>query len=233
MEIGSIIAYPIATVPDGFLLCDGSNVSRDDYSDLFAIIGTTYGVGDGSTTFGLPNLTGRAAMSKSSGHAIGSTGGEESHVLTTGEIAQHLHSVPSHTHAHTIKATTPKFTHTVGQPAYKYTKLNGSANGGGSQTTTYNFYSSVTSAAMTRSTNLAISAHGAAACTMSGSITNCSALTSGSAGSGTAHNNMMPYLALTYIIRYAPDTPPTPRILLFNGAMPVTAQGYYLVGSRS
>ena len=53
---GSIIAFAGNTLPNGYLLCDGSNVSRTTYKKLFAVIGTTYGSGDGSTTFNLPNL---------------------------------------------------------------------------------------------------------------------------------------------------------------------------------
>ncbi len=53
---GCVQAFAGATTPDGWLLCDGSAVSRTDYADLYAVIGTTYGAGDGSTTFNLPNL---------------------------------------------------------------------------------------------------------------------------------------------------------------------------------
>lgn len=55
--IGSVTWYAGAGTPENYLLCDGSAVSRTDYSDLFAVIGTTYGAGDGSTTFNLPLLT--------------------------------------------------------------------------------------------------------------------------------------------------------------------------------
>ena len=55
---GSIIMYGAATAPTGWLECDGSAVSRTTYSSLFAIVGTTFGVGDGSTTFNLPDLRG-------------------------------------------------------------------------------------------------------------------------------------------------------------------------------
>lgn len=56
---GSIIAFAGNTLPDGYLLCDGSKVSRTTYKKLFDVIGTTYGEGDGSTTFTLPNLIDR------------------------------------------------------------------------------------------------------------------------------------------------------------------------------
>lgn len=57
--IGTIIMYAANTMPEGYLLCDGSAVSRTDYTELFKVIGTTWGAGDGSTTFNLPNAVGR------------------------------------------------------------------------------------------------------------------------------------------------------------------------------
>lgn len=57
--VGTIIMYAANTIPDGYLLCDGSAVSRTDYAELFKVIGTTWGAGNGSTTFNLPNATGR------------------------------------------------------------------------------------------------------------------------------------------------------------------------------
>lgn len=54
--VGAVVAFAGSTSPTGWLLCDGSAVSRTDYAALFAVIGTTYGTGDGSTTFNLPNL---------------------------------------------------------------------------------------------------------------------------------------------------------------------------------
>ena len=56
VPVGVVQAFAGATTPQGWLLCDGSAVSRTDYADLYAVIGDTYGAGDGSTTFNLPNL---------------------------------------------------------------------------------------------------------------------------------------------------------------------------------
>ena len=58
-EVGAIKPWTKATAPDGYLLCDGSAVSRTTYADLFAVVGTTYGTGDNSTTFNVPNLQGK------------------------------------------------------------------------------------------------------------------------------------------------------------------------------
>ena len=58
-EVGAIKPWTAAAAPDGYLLCDGSAVSRSTYADLFAVISTTYGAGDGSTTFNVPQLQGK------------------------------------------------------------------------------------------------------------------------------------------------------------------------------
>lgn len=68
---GTIIHYAGRTVPSGWLICNGANVSRTDYAALFAAIGTTYGAGDGSTTFGLPNLNGRFLEGTTSTSEVG------------------------------------------------------------------------------------------------------------------------------------------------------------------
>ena len=57
--VGTIIAYSANNLPDNYLLCDGSAISRTDYHDLFSVIGTTWGSGDGSTTFNIPNAVNR------------------------------------------------------------------------------------------------------------------------------------------------------------------------------
>ena len=58
-EVGAIKPWTKAAAPDGYLLCNGGAVSRTTYADLFAVISTTYGSGDGSTTFNVPNLQGK------------------------------------------------------------------------------------------------------------------------------------------------------------------------------
>lgn len=72
---GTILPWSQATPPVGFLKCDGTAVSRATYSDLFAVIGTTYGSGDGSTTFNLPDLTSRAPVQANTTTNVGQAGG--------------------------------------------------------------------------------------------------------------------------------------------------------------
>jgi len=97
---GAVLPYAGASAPTGFLLCDGAAVSRSTYSELFSVIGTTYGVGDGDTTFNLPNLKGRVPVGLDAAQtefdALGETGGAKTHTLTTAQIPSHTHSVPYH-----------------------------------------------------------------------------------------------------------------------------------------
>jgi microcystin-dependent protein len=105
VKTGTIVSYGSNTAPDGFLDCDGTAVSRTTYSALFAIIGTTYGTGDGSTTFNLPDLQDNVALGKSGTKSIGSTGGSATQT-TTGSVNNHtltVSQIPSHTHSATGK----------------------------------------------------------------------------------------------------------------------------------
>lgn len=159
MPTGAVMPFAGGTAPTGWLFCNGQAVSRSTYSDLFSVISTTYGVGDGSTTFNVPDLRGRTVIAldnlggssanvatDAAADSLGGKDGHETHTLTTGEM-------PAHTHDITVYALSGS----GGTFVMKQTQ-----NGG--------------------------------AATISGA-----ALTSGSGG---AHNNMQPYIAMTYIIKY-------------------------------
>jgi len=200
MEAGLIYMYGGTTAPDGFLICDGSEISRTTYASLFAAIGTIYGAGDNSTTFNIPNISGRVAIGSSVTHTIGTTGGEETHTLLTNEMPAHSHTIPAHGHTHTIKATTPKLVHSITQPMFTYTPPSGSRQTSYYSSGTKDITNANTTTAASRSANLAIANHSATACTKTGSITDCSAFDSETTGSGSSHNNMQPYITLNYII---------------------------------
>lgn len=197
MLAGSIFMFAGSTAPEGFLICDGSAVSRTTYSTLYDAIGDMYGSGDGSTTFNVPDLVGKVAIGVSSTYLLGSSGGEETHVLTSTEMPTHGHTVPSHGHSNTILATTPQLTHSITQPAFNYNRPNGTLKNANNGIQAYNGTSSVNA---TRSADLKIANHAAANCTMGGGISDCSAFDTQNTGSGTAHDNMQPYITLNYVI---------------------------------
>ena len=82
----TIVPWSTASVPTGFLECNGAAVSRSTYSALFAIIGTTYGAGDGSSTFNTPDLQDNVPVGKSNNKNVGSTGGANT-IANTGNVA--------------------------------------------------------------------------------------------------------------------------------------------------
>jgi len=102
---GSILIFAGTTAPTGWLLCDGSAVTRTRYSVLFGVIGTTFGAGDTTTTFNVPDLRQKTVVgvgtNTTNNYALGGTGGEENHTLTVNEIPAHTHTIndPGHSHA--------------------------------------------------------------------------------------------------------------------------------------
>ena len=101
----TIVPWTDSSVPSGFLECNGAAVSRTTYSALFAIVGTTYGAGDGSSTFNVPDLADNVPVGKSNNKALASTGGANTvsnsgnvagstanATLSTAQLASHSHS---------------------------------------------------------------------------------------------------------------------------------------------
>lgn len=99
-----------SSAPTGWLLCDGSAISRTTYAALFTAVGTTYGVGNGTTTFNIPDCRGRVSVGKDdmggssanrmtlagsgiTGTTLGSAGGEETHVMLNAEMPNHRHAI--------------------------------------------------------------------------------------------------------------------------------------------
>lgn len=103
---GTVNPYAGSTAPTGWLLCAGQAVSRTTYADLFSVVSTTYGSGDGSTTFNLPDLRGRvpAGLDNMNGtdagrldwaNTLGTNGGAQTHTLSTSEMPSHSHTTES------------------------------------------------------------------------------------------------------------------------------------------
>lgn len=104
MPPGTVMDFAGSAAPTGFLLCDGSAVSRSTFANLFTAIGTTWGVGNGTTTFNVPDLRGRTTVGVGSvgtngqpTEALAATGGEAAHTLSAAEsgVASHIHNAPA------------------------------------------------------------------------------------------------------------------------------------------
>lgn len=179
---GMIIPYAGSSAPSGWLLSYGQAVSRSTYSDLFSAIGTTYGAGDGSTTFNLPDLRGRVVAGQDDmggtsadrltdqsggldGDTLGDTGGSETHTLTEAQMPAHTHSVTSVTvYGFTFSGDGP-----TGASGLSYASV------GGADTVTEVGTTSGPSTSHTASL--------------------------ANTGSGSAHNNVQPTIILNYIIK--------------------------------
>ena len=176
MPVGAVMPYAGASAPTGWLLCYGQAVSRTTYAALFAAISTTYGTGDGTTTFNLPDLRGRVIagqddMGGSSanrltnqtggldGDTLGATGGAETHTLTEAQMPLHGHAF----------------------------RASYASAGTASSDTTGGFITRTTSA----STEAAYT----------GTPSNTQGQQIGGTGGGGAHNNVQPTIILNYIIK--------------------------------
>jgi len=183
VPVGMVVDYAGATAPTNWLFLYGQAVSRTTYAALFAILGTTYGAGDGSTTFNLPDARGRVIAGKDNmggsaasrltgqsggvtGTTLGGSGGVETHTLTTAQLAAHTHTgttSASGTHTHDISyANVQNGTGGFGTPNFSSTGSTKTTTAGGDHTHTF---------------------------------------TSDSNGSGSAHNNVQPTLILNKIIK--------------------------------
>lgn len=145
--LGQIILVPWSWTPQGFLPCNGQLLAITQYQALFSLLGTTYG-GDGSTTFALPNLNGRAPVGQgtlwgtSSNYQVGTGGGSEHTTLT-------LANLPAHTHTATFTSTGGSTTIAVtDEPATQTSPVgNMLAKGGSSGMSAATIYAPANSAA--------------------------------------------------------------------------------------
>lgn len=157
IPVGTVVSFAGSSAPEGWLLCNGEAVSRTGYANLWATISTTYGSGDGSTTFNVPNALGRTIVGAGSGaglttRSLSATGGAESVTLTGAQSG-----TSAHDHGNTIGATTG----TVSAD-HAHNANHGHTASSGDQSATHNHYlgshshSYKTAATATAGTNRAI-----------------------------------------------------------------------------
>ncbi len=183
LAVGTSIDGYWTSAPQGFLLENGAAVSRTTYSDLFAVIGTTYGAGDGSTTFNLPDSRGRTAVNKNPSDAefatVGQKYGTKVETLSVAQIPSHTHIQDAHSHSIVMPGTL----------GGSQQQLDSDFAGGGS----------LSAGVPTWSTNMSAFANAAyAAATVA---------TNQYTGGNGAHNNIQPSIVKMSAIKYTPSDP--------------------------
>lgn len=127
--VGSMKMYGGASAPTGWLICDGAEIDRDDYSALFDVIGTAFGVGDGTDTFNLPDLRGRFPIGLKSSDtdfdALGETGGAKTINIQHSHITDIQHSHGTHDHVTDISHDHGSHNHT--QDAHNHGNVGGTS----------------------------------------------------------------------------------------------------------
>lgn len=188
---GTISAFGGDIAPDGWLPCDGLKISRSTYSALFAAIGTIWGVGDGASTFNLPDLRDRFLIGAGLVYNLAALGGSASQTLDIANLPAHNHLIndPGHTHTftgtpHTHNITDPGHVHSSATPA-----SNGTAGAAGVGATAGNTGSATTGITINNAT---------AGGTNSTSTTG---ITTGNTGSNTPFSILPPYAGVFYMIK--------------------------------
>ena len=184
--IGYISIWPTDIIPFNCLLCNGLAISRTIYSQLFGAIGTIYGIGDGLTTFNLPNLQQRIPIGVN-GVAPTASLGNASGSLTTTLNSSHL---PPHTHSLGVD---PGHIHnsSIIDPGHRHTTIWVGANNGTG--TDYSTYTSNTGSVSTTSVFSGLTIN---------PVNTVTGITTGFNGSSNAFNTYPPIITLNYIIRY-------------------------------
>lgn len=182
LPVGAGCDYFGTTPPEGFLFADGSAISRTTYADLFAVIGTTYGAGDGSTTFNLPDKREAVTIMKGTTYTtLGQSAGANSKAITKENIPNY--TLYSASHTHTFTGTAASHSHTI------------NARGGyGDATGKW-----VSPSSTQNQANWTLNT-GSASLTPKGTNSG-TTITVTSGGSGTAFNVMQKSLVCNYIIK--------------------------------
>lgn len=180
--IGSVICFAGESAPEGWLLCDGSEVLKNNYLDLFNIIQNTYGIASNSDYFVLPNLQEKMAIGKSVSNNLGSNGGNKTITLTESQLPSHSHTGTTSTdglHNHTSNANGG-----LGQPGLAFS----------------NDYD--TAGSIDNSANQELNLKNTIALSINNSGSHSHTFTTATAGSGSSINIMNPYVVLNYLIKF-------------------------------
>jgi microcystin-dependent protein len=190
----TIVPWSSASVPTGFLECNGQAVSRSTYSALFAIVSTTYGAGNGSSTFNVPDLQDNVAMGKSGTKALASTGGANT-VANTGNVGTNI-NVAGNVGGNTANATLS----TAQLASHSHTQKNSGNQGNPTNADAFQRQqygqTSATNSQFTTANNGSGTGHShTMSATFSGTGNASSTFT------GASNSVLQPYLTIIYIIK--------------------------------
>ncbi len=188
---GDLKAIAGQQIPAGWLLCDGSEVSRTVYVALFNAIGGLWGNGDNITTFNLPDLRTRAPIGANNSFPLASTGGNTTITLSLGNLPTHSHTVNDPGHTHTI--TDAGHTHNITDPGHAHTSIVAQSN------TTSGTDSGGETAGSTNTATTGITINSA----MTGITVNSATtgVTTNNTGSGTPFSSISPYAAVQWCVK--------------------------------
>lgn len=198
LAVGTSIEGYWTTAPKGFVLEDGSAVSRTAYASLFAVIGTTYGAGDGSTTFNLPDSRGRTPVNKSTDvefATIGQKTGSKTETLTVNQIPSHTHVQNAHNHS----ISDPGHNHS--QNVHSHAEVVTALSGGGAIRNDYNGDAATAAYSQGISTSADIATNNPST---TGVSINSTVATNQNTGGDGAHNNIQPSIVKTFALKYVP-----------------------------
>jgi len=221
IPLGVALPYFGTTAPaSAFALPSGQAISRSTYANLFSLFGTTYGTGDGSTTFNIPDLRGYLLAGKDDmggsaanritnaasgvdGVTLGATGGAQTITLSTAQMPVHAHGVSDPTHGHGV--SDPGHSHSVSDPTHAHSfndlsvgTFSGYASGGGlGAVTSVSYAGSVGASTQASGTGIALY-NNTTGVSVSAAATGISI---NNAGSGNAHNNMPPTRICNFLMR--------------------------------
>lgn len=184
---GEIKMWPTASAPTGYLMCNGQAVSRTTYAGLFALIGTTFGSGDGSTTFTLPNYVNRMPIGAGGSYAVAATGGSADAITV------------AHTHTYSNSGTSSAagaHSHSISDPGHTHTDT--SITGGGGVNFNGGGWANLTGSTTTSASGTGISINGVGDHTHTYSFSG----TTASTGSSGTNANLPPYLGVYFIIKF-------------------------------
>jgi microcystin-dependent protein len=193
---GSIICFAGQSVPAGWFLCDGSEISKSEYPNLFSVIGNTYGIPINSSKFILPNLQQRMPLGKSNINNLGDNGGNSNITLSTNQLPSHNHTGTTNTEGvHTHTATDAGHNHSYNDAYFAENRNGGQNVYGTSSGTDYDndyIYRNPEPITSTGFANITVANNGEHTHTF----------TTDSIGNNSSINIMNPFLVLNYLIKY-------------------------------